>query len=241
MKLEDVMNSPMLWVMSSLMVIVILTEAAVFMRQAFTSAEKMGIPKSECIRGARAAMITAVGPSFAPVIALMALMVSLGGPTAWMRMNDIGAARTELAMAAIATGQAGSSLKAGSMTLLGFVFALWGMALNNSGWIICGGYTAPYLKNGVDFMKKTFDAEWVKIMMAAAAMGLFSTLLGDSIISAKGAVNNRNLFCGVVAFIAMTLVSQIFKNNQRMQEFSLGLAMLIGMYATVVLTTNEIL
>ncbi len=229
MKLEDIMNSPMLWVVSSFMIIVVLTQAAVFFRQAFKSAEKMGIPRSECLTGMRSAMITAIGPAFSPVIVLIALMAVLGGPTAWMRMNDIGAARTELAMGAIATGMVGSSLEAGKMTIMGFVFALWGMALNNSGWIIIGGYSTPYMKSGVDYMKRKFDANWVKLLMAAAALGLFSSLLSNSVISKTGLVY-KNLFAGVVSFIAMSIISQIFKKYQRIQEFSLGLSMLVGMY-----------
>lgn len=229
MELKDLMNSPMLWAVSSIMVIVVLVQATVFMRQAFKSAEKMGIPKSECMAGMRSAMITAIGPAFSPVIVLIALMAVLGGPTAWMRMNDIGAARTELAMGAIATGMVGSSLEAGKLTMLGFIFALWGMALNNSGWIIFGGYSSPQMGKAVDYMKKKFDQVWVKLIMAAAALGLFSTLLSNAIIK-KGGLVPKNLFAGIVAYIAMTVVSHFCKGNQRIQEFSLGLAMLIGMY-----------
>ena len=229
MELKDIMNSPMLWVVSSIMIIVIVTESLVFMRQAFKSAEKMGIPREECITGMRSAMITAIGPAFSPVIVLIALMAVLGGPTAWMRMNDIGAARTELAMSTIATGMAGSTLEAGKLSLLGFVFALWGMALNNSGWIVIGGYSAPQLGKAVNYMKEKFDQVWVKLVMAAAALGLFGTLLSNALIS-KGNLVTKNLFAGIVAFIAMTIISHFFKGNQRLQEFSLGLAMLLAMY-----------
>lgn len=229
MELKDIMNSPMLWVVSSIMIIVIVTESLAFMRQAFKSAEKMGIPREECITGMRSAMITAIGPAFSPVIVLIALMAVLGGPTAWMRMNDIGAARTELAMSTIATGMAGSTLEAGKLSLLGFVFALWGMALNNSGWIVIGGYSAPQLGKAVNYMKEKFDQVWVKLVMAAAALGLFGTLLSNALIS-KGNLVTKNLFAGIVAFIAMTIISHFFKGNQRLQEFSLGLAMLLAMY-----------
>ena len=229
MELKDIMNSPMLWVVSSIMIIVIVTESLVFMRQAFKSAEKMGIPREECITGMRSAMITAIGPAFSPVIVLIALMAVLGGPTAWMRMNDIGAARTELAMSTIATGMAGSTLEAGKLSLLGFVFALWGMALNNSGWIVIGGYSAPQLGKAVNYMKEKFDQVWVKLVMAAAALGLFGTLLSNALIS-KGNLVTKNLFAGIVAFIAMKIISHFFKGNQRIQEFSLGLAMLFAMY-----------
>lgn len=90
MDVKEFMNSPMMWIMSSFMIINILIMAAVFMRQAFKAAEEMGMEKTECIAGLRSSMITAIGPSFAPVIVLIALMATIGGPTAWMRMNDIG-------------------------------------------------------------------------------------------------------------------------------------------------------
>lgn len=177
-------------------------------------------------------MITAIGPSFAPVIVLIALMAVLGGPTAWMRMNDIGAARTELAMSAIATGMANSSLEPGKLSLMGFIFALWGMALNNAGWIVIGGYSAPVLGKAVEKMKKSFDQTWVKLLMAAAALGLFSTLLGNAVI-AKGAIKTNSLFTSIAAFVTMFIIAHAFKGNKRIQEFSLGLSMLVGMYLTV--------
>ena len=117
MDVKEFMNSPMMWIMSSFMIINILIMAAVFMRQAFKAAEEMGMEKTECIAGLRSSMITAIGPSFAPVIVLIALMATIGGPTAWMRMNDIGAARTELAMAQISANMAGSSIEGNALSL----------------------------------------------------------------------------------------------------------------------------
>ena len=79
MDAKEFMDSPMMWIMSSFMVINIIVMAVVFMRQAFKSAEEMGINRSECVAGLRSAMITAVGPSFAPIIVLIALMATIGG------------------------------------------------------------------------------------------------------------------------------------------------------------------
>ena len=93
-------------------------------------------------------------------------------------MNDIGAARTELAMSAIATGMANSSLEPGKLSLMGFIFALWGMALNNAGWIVIGGYSAPVLGKAVEKMKKSFDQTWVKLLMAAAAFWVIFYIIG---------------------------------------------------------------
>ncbi len=228
MDAKEFMDSPMMWIMSSFMVINIIVMAVVFMRQAFKSAEEMGINRSECVAGLRSAMITAVGPSFAPIIVLIALMATIGGPTAWMRMNDIGAARTELAMAQISANMAGSSLDSGVLSLAGFVFILWGAALNNSGWIVIGGYGAPFLDKAVLYLHEKFNSVWIKLLMASAAFGLFSTLLANSVI--KKVINFNNLYAAIISFVAMLIIGKLFEKQKRIQEFSLGIAMLIGMF-----------
>lgn len=231
MELQALMNSPILWALSSLMVLGVVGECIVFTIICFKHAAKLGVPKSEVVAGMRSAMITAIGPSLAPLITLIALMAVLGGPTGWMRMNDIGAARTELAMCAMAAEMAGSSLDASKITVAGFVFCLWGMALNNSGWIVVGGYGATSLNKAVEYMKNNFNAAWVKLVMAAAALGLFGTLLSNSVI-AKSGMNTKNLAAAVIAYVTMTAVGMLFKGNKRIQEFSLGIAMLVGMFVT---------
>lgn len=46
MDVKEFMNSPMMWIMSSFMIINILIMAAVFMHQAFKAAEEMGMEKN---------------------------------------------------------------------------------------------------------------------------------------------------------------------------------------------------
>ena len=61
MEVKDIMNSPMLWVMSSFMIINILVMALMFLRLSFKIAEKMGIPKEECMTGFRSAVLPQLG------------------------------------------------------------------------------------------------------------------------------------------------------------------------------------
>lgn len=231
MELKVFMNSPMLWVVSSLMVLGILAEAIAFTMVCFKNGPKMGVSKEDMITGMRTAAITAIGPSLAPVITLLALMAVIGGPTGWMRMNDIGAARTELAMCAMAADLAGTSLDAAKMTAMGFIFCLWGMALNNSGWIVIGGYGAPSLTKAVEYLKNNCDAAWMKVLMTACSLGLFGTLLVNSCFGKKG-INMPNLTAAAIAFVGMIALGIIFKGNKRIAEFSLGIAMVVAMFVT---------
>lgn len=233
-EVKAIMNSPMLWVMSAVMIAVVIAETVTLFKQSWDTALEIGVPKEELSTAVKSAMYTAVGPSLSPVIVLLALMAIVGAPTAWMRMNDIGAARTEIAMAGIAAGVAGSSLEVGKLTMMGFVFVLWGAALNNMGWMIVGGFGAPILGKATDYLDANFDKTWIKMFNAAASFGLFGTLLVNNIV-AKNAIKPANAFCGVVSFCCMSAISKIFAKNKTLQEFGLGISMLIGMFATAII------
>ena len=57
MDLQSVMNSPGMWIASSFMVLVVLIQSALFLREGFKAAGKIGMQRSDCIKGMRAAMI----------------------------------------------------------------------------------------------------------------------------------------------------------------------------------------
>ena len=73
MEFKEIINSPGMWIASSIMIITIIVESAVFLKAGIDEAKRMGIPKERWMAGIRSAAITAVGPSFAPVIIMMAL------------------------------------------------------------------------------------------------------------------------------------------------------------------------
>lgn len=231
MELKDIMNSPMLWVMSSFMIINLFLMALMFLRLCFKNAEKLGIPKEECITGMRSAIFTAIGPAFAPVIVLIALMAVLGGPTAWMRMNDIGAARTELAMVTLAAGVAGvDPQNAANFGLKGYSYALWGMALNNLGWMFFTLILTHRMSDVVAKLNTKYDPAWIKYLTAGATIGLFAFLLSPRLVMPFKA---SSWCAAIVSAIVMMIVSKVFAKHQRLQELALGIAMVAGMYVTV--------
>ena len=226
MDLKSVMNSPGMWIASSFMVIVVLVQSALFLREGFKAADKLGMPRSTAVKGMRAAMITAIGPSLGPVVILLALLAVLGGPTTWMRMNDIGAARTELAMSALATKVVGVDMRSAAFDLKAFSYALWGMALNNAGWMLVALLFVKRMNSAISKMNQKYDPAWVKLIMTGAAIGLFASLWSPALIKGGG-----QFFAGIVAFVSMFLISKYAGNYPRLQEPALGISMLIGMFA----------
>ena len=182
MNLQTVMNSPGMWIASSAMVLVVLIQSMLFLREGFKAADKLGMPRSSCIKGMRAAMITAIGPSLAPVVILLALLAVLGGPTTWMRMNDIGAARTELAMSALATKVINVDMRSAAFDLKAFSYAIWGMALNNAGWMLVALIFVKRMNSAIGKMNQRYNPAWVKLIMTGAAIGLFASLWSPALI-----------------------------------------------------------
>jgi hypothetical protein len=226
MDLQAFINSPGMWIASSVMVILILIQSFFFMREAFRAAAQMDIPRQDCIKGMRSAMITAIGPSLGPIVIMLALITILGAPTTWMRMNDIGAARTELAMATLASNVSGIELRSPQFGPNSFSYVMWGLALNNLGWMAISLLLVNRMDRTIRLISEKSNPKWIKLAMAGAMFGLFAFLWSGTLL--KG---SANLFAGLVAFSAMYLISFVSNKYPRLQEPALGLAMIIGMLA----------
>jgi len=233
MDLNSIANSPGLWIASSVMVIVVLLQSVIYLREALRQAKVLDISKKRCIAGMRSAMITALGPSLSPIIVAFALIAIVGAPTAWMRMNDIGAARTEIAMITLATQVIGMTPQSPDFSIMGYVYALWGMALNNMGWMIVTLLLAPNMTKYVAKLNVKYDPAWIKYLLSGATVGLFAFLLSNALIQVKNnvLVLDPGIWCAAIAAaISMLIISKAFSKHQRLQEVALGISMLVGMF-----------
>lgn len=225
MELQSIINSPGLWIASSFMVITILTQSIIFFRASWKEAKNVGLTRDQCISGMRAAMLTAIGPSLSLVIILVGLIAVLGTPTAWMRMNDIGAGRTELAMSATAAGAVGSELEVGKITVEGFVASIWGMALNNVVWMAVALLLTHRMSKAVNYLNKKYDPDWIKMMMSAATIGLFGYLLSNQLVGKTSPF----ILAAFASAGTMIFITRVLKDYPRIQEPALGISMLVGM------------
>lgn len=236
MDLQQVMNSPGLWIASSFMVIFILALAVRYMRLSLKHAKDLGISKDRYSSAIRSAAITSIGPSLSPVIVLLSMVAVVGAPTTWMRMNDVGAARTELSIVTMACGLLGIDPSSADFGVQAFSYAVWGMALNNLGWFVVALVLTHRMGQAVDFLYGKYDKKWINMLMSGATFGVTGYLLSNQIVTkllvADVAVLDKlsGLMPALVAGVVMLLMSKYVK-NQRLQELALGIAMLAGMFA----------
>lgn len=234
MDLFQLINSNGMWFASSLMVIVVVLQSALFLAEALKESKKIGLSQERCTKAIRSAVITSIGPALAPVVVLMALIPVLGAPTTWMRVCDIGAAETELAIATMSAKIIGVDLRSAAYDIHAFSYSMWGMALNNLGWLLFTLLFTHKMSSGLQKLNEKSDPVWVKYLMAGAALGLFGYLLSGQII-AKESIRMGHLYAGVISGAAMFILSKIGKQYRAVQEPALGIAMIIGMISAAVL------
>lgn len=227
MSVGELMNCGGMWIACSIMIIVVLVQSTLFLRNALKAAPSIGLTKKQTRAGIRASMITAIGPSLSPVIVLLSLVAVLGGPNTWMRMNDIGAARTELAMSDLATGVLGGSITSGSLTDVQFAAAIWGMALNNVMWILIALVLSNRMGKVIEKLNKKYNPIWIKMLMAGATFGLFSYLLGNQMVG----TSLGHITSAVASGLCMFLFIKFLGKHQRLQELALGISLIVGMIA----------
>ena len=231
MNYQSIINSPGLWIVSSFLVIISVSQAVVFLRAALKEAASLGVDKEKRAAAIRSACITAIGPSLSPVIMLLSLVAVIGAPTTWMRLCDVGAARTELGVVSLTSTLAGVEVGSEAFGMQAFSYGLWGMALNNLGWLAVVFFLAHRMGGVVDSLYAKYDPKWIKLLMAGATVGLFSYLLGNQIYTLKAV----KLVPAAIAAGCMIIMITVFKKHQRLQEIALGVSMLIGMFLTEIL------
>lgn len=179
----------------------------------------------------RSAVITSIGPSISPAIILMSLIAVVGAPTTWMRLNDIGAARTELSMIALASGILGVSPSSSAFGVQAFTYSIWGMALNNLGWLLVALFLTHRMSGTVKWLYSKYDPKWIKNLMFGATIGLFAYLLSSQVVKSTS-LKMDFLAAALISGLTMVVFSKVLKNHQKLQELALGIAMLVGMLAT---------
>ncbi|HWR29147.1 MAG TPA: DUF5058 family protein, partial [Negativicutes bacterium] len=232
MDFQTTINSSGMWIASSIMVIMVILQSVVFLRAGLNEANRIGLSRQRCIRAMRASVLTSVGPSLAPVIVLMALIPVLGAPTTWMRLCDVGAPSTELAISAMAAKVIGVDMRSAAYDLKAYSYSMWGMALNNLGFLAMVFLFNHKMGQGLETFNKRSNPVLVKFVMSGALLGLISYLVTAQVL-AGGQIKSESLIVAIVSGIAMYFLNFVGRRYPWIREPSLGIAMIVAMSVTV--------
>ncbi len=219
-------NSPAMWIACIIPIVVLWFQALKFMNMAFKTGQKMGMKKETLMTGLRTGLISSIGPSCAILIGMMALMVNMGAPFSWMRLSYIGSVMYELMAANFGAMAVGTKLGAPEFGKLAFSNAVWVQTIGALGWlVVCLLFT-----HKLELVRTKIAGGKIKflpIMTAAAMLGAFAYMCAPKLLAGHG--NAISLIIGMLSMVFFIKLSD--KSHAKwLKEWSLGFAMLIGMF-----------
>lgn len=222
-------NEMGVWLMAAPAIMVTAIQAIVFTRLAKKTAKELDIPDEKCNKAFKTGLITAIGPVIAIFIVMVGMMSVIGGPISWLRLSIIGAAPTELTAAKTGADAIGAQFGGADYDLYALATSWWTMAINGAGWLVFVGLFTHKLE-GLRNKIGGGDVKWLALLSSAAMLGVFGYLNSGEI--KKGGGGLISLIAGAIGMIVVVKLSE---KMPKLKEYALGIAMLIGMVAAVIL------
>ena len=191
----------------------------------------MGITEEQIKSARRSAFITSIGPSIVILSGVLALMVTIGGPMAWMRLSFIGSLMFEMMAAGFGTGATGVQLGVDPMTEAALGSAVWTMILGSIGWILMSGLTTDKMGKIQDKFTKG-NAAIVGIISTSALLGAFGALVAPHLLSMNA--NTVAAIAGAAIMLILSMFEKSGKSPRWLKEWTLAIALFGGMIIAVI-------
>jgi hypothetical protein len=225
----EIANSTWLWLAALPVVLVVLLQAALFLRRAWEDGKEMGLSDDQLKSGARAGVISAVGPAVAILAGMLALIATIGGPVAWMRLSVIGSVIFELPAAEFGVAQFGYSLGDEGITETAYATAVWTMTLGATGWLLVSAFGTPYMEKARQKIGGGKD-KLIPVISAAAMLGAFAYLLTGEVTA--GTPETGSVAIGGLVMLGLLHIADK-REIQWIREWALGTAMVVGLLVGV--------
>jgi hypothetical protein len=230
MNYMEIANGLPMWIACGIAVFFVLFQAILFCKKSMDAGRKMGMSEDTFKVATRASIISSIGPMLAIVVGIVPLLVTMGGPTVWMRESLIGSVTYELMAASFGAKAMGVVLGGPGTDGTVFACALWAMTLGSTGWVLFTAFFTPQLDSFRNLIAGGRKA-LIPIIAAGAMLGAFAYLDADRILG----FNAGSVAC-VIGFVVMAALVVYGRKSkaQWVNEWALAIAMLVGMVAGAV-------
>lgn len=229
-------NLPIFWILASITVVVSAVQTILYVRQANKATRECNLDPQLPKQAFKIGLISAIGPACGVFIVMVGLMSAIGGPIAWLRLSIIGAAATELSAATMGATAAGVELGGEGYTLTVLAVSWFAMALNGAGWLVFTGIATPGLEKLRDKMSGG-DMGWLAAMSAACSIGIFGYLNANSMVKGKSLAVGPTIAILTGALSMMAIGRFIVPKHPKLAEYSLGIAMIVGIACAIIFET----
>ena len=222
---KEMANSLIMWIACAPGVLIVLYQAWIILKKSKKEAANIGLTKNQVDAAVRSALVTSVGPCFVMLTAMLSLMVYVGAPLAWLRVDFIGSVSFELQGAQFAAEGMGIELGSALMDSSFLASASIVMGLGCIGWVI---FSALFSDKMEVVNKKLAggNAELVPIIGTGALIGVYTSLTVDRLYPVKNqawAVVSSAICMGII------MIYQKKHKKQWLKEWGLTICMIVGM------------
>ena len=220
MNTVDIQNSTVMWIACAVPVFIVVIQAVLFARKAWQDGPNLGVSKDLMKEGIRSSAITSIGPSIVVLTGMLSLLVTMGGPVAWMRLSLIGSVMFESIAAGIGTGAVGVELGANMPPLAFTMGVLFGTTFADKMEVVqeklTGGSSAKLIA-----------------LSSAAVIGIFCSMTSQHLVKM-----NKQCVAAVLGAAIMFVVQMMVKklHIHWLREWALTLSMLGSMVITALLS-----
>ena len=241
--MEFNVNSPVLFLLSGIVVAVVLAQSVFFLVKAWRQGKRIGMPMEKLRRIVIGTAVFTVAPATAIVISVISLSKKLGIPLPWMRLSVVGAITYETPAAANALSAMGLKWEElTSLTAQQFVTVASVMTMG----IMVGIWLVPLvcrkLQNGMITLENR-DKKWSDIFQASLFMGMISAFLGYVFCDFSGVFHGelKGLIPVLVMLVSAAMMGvcglALKKLNWRwMNDYALPISLLTGMVSAIPIT-----
>lgn len=174
-------NSITMWLVCLPPVLFVVFAAWVFFKKSMKTGLEMGLKREQLNSAVTSSALASVGPSLVVLFSMLPLIISLGGPVAWIRLNYIGAIIYEMACAEATANVAGTTLGSPDMTVTVFASAVWVMSLCCIPYILSTVILTPQMEK-VKTKIANVKPAILGVISIAGMLGIFSNLALDKVI-----------------------------------------------------------
>ena len=230
MEALQIANSLPMWLACGVAVVLVIAQALIFIKKAMDAAPQVGLTKEEVNKAVKSSALTSIGPSIVVLSGMLSLLVTVGGPMAWMRLSFIGSVMFESIAAGIGTGSVGVQLGVDELTPLALTMAVWTMIIGSVGWIIFSTFAADKMDK-IQAKLAGSNPAGLTIISSGAIIGVFAAMVGQKLVAL-----DKNALATVLGGVLMFVMMQITKDEKfaKLREWNLTIAILVAMAITAI-------
>lgn len=228
----QIANSPVMWVLSILIVAIVVFQSIIFYRLAAKRVKTTGLLKQEQVKKAlKIGVIGTIGPAFAVFAVAVALIAQVGGPLTFARVGIIGSAAFEIIAA-----QIGSGGTVGTAEFLPNMLsaAAWVMTLGGGGWLVVVFFATKHIDSLQEKFKKANPLTIAYMSVFAPFIIFFSLAYGEVINKGllKETVDLAPLLALIAGGLSVVIINKIVEKDSSkkwLKEWAMGFSVIVAM------------